>query len=182
MGGDPSRLTVIGDSIAVNAGSWVYSLPSSLGGKVALYQEAQGGSTIATHADPTKDLEHQVIAAANDNASRIIIVLGTNDDNAGNMTTLQATYEAGIVALKASNPNATIYAMNVLKRWNDNTTGGEVDKANIRTAVAAACTAQSITCWDTYTSSWIAQDETLDGVHPNPAGNAAILVEALARL
>ena len=128
------------------------------------------------------NLAAQATAAASDDADIIIIQLGSNDDNAGNMGTLQTAYEDGIIALKASNTNATIYAMNVLKRWANQTDGAEVDKSNIRTAIAAACTAQGITCWDTYTTPWIAQDETSDGIHPTAAGHAKIAAEVLARL
>jgi hypothetical protein len=111
-------------------------------------------------------LATQVAAAATDDADAIIVASGTNDDNAGNMTTLQATVETNLAALKLSNPRATIYYMNVLPRWTDVGGGTEVDKGNIRTAIAAACTAQGITCWDTYTTPWIAATDTTDGLHP----------------
>ena len=108
--------------------------------------------------------------------------MGTNDDNAGNMTTLQATAEAQIAALKVSNPTAQIYWLNVLPRWTNSGGGTPVDKANIRTAIAAACTAQGITCWDTLTTPWITAAQTSDGLHPINAGMDAIVTQVYARI
>ena len=178
MGGGPTRFGVLGDSISNDS---VLEWPGLVrfgyrDNYATLSNHASAGESIAGH------MATQVTAAASDNANIIIIALGTNDNNAGDMGALQATYEAGIVALKATNPNATIYAMNVLPRWEDETTGAEVDKSNIRTAIAAACTAQSVTCWDTYTTPWIDQDETVDGTHPDATGQAAIAAEVLSRL
>ena len=48
--------------------------------------------------------------------------------------------------------------------------------------VAAACTAQGVTCWDTYTSTWIDAADTIDGLHPNDADHAKILTQVLALL
>ena len=98
------------------------------------------------------------------------------------MATLHATAESGIAALKLSNPNATIYWMNVLPRWTDSTGVTEVAKGNIRTAIAAACTAQGVTCWDTYTVPWIEASDTSDGLHPTAAGNALINTQVQALL
>lgn len=128
------------------------------------------------------DLDTQAAAAAGDNATKIIIALGTNDNNAGDMEALQAKVESNIIALKASNPNATIYYMNVLPRWTDNTGATPVDKSNIRTAIAAACTAQGVTCWDTLSTPWITAAQTSDGLHPIAAGSQAIATQILARL
>jgi len=173
------RLTVLGDSIStmITTEGWTtYVCGQYTDFSLGMNNRAGAGETIISNMDT------QTAEAANDNADIIIIALGADDNNAGNMTTLQTTYENDVVALKASNPRATIYAMNVLPQWEDNTTGAEVDKSNIRTAIAAACTSQGITCWDTYTSPWIAQNETSDGVHPTAAGHAAIAAEVLARL
>jgi lysophospholipase L1-like esterase len=108
--------------------------------------------------------------------------MGTNDDNAGNIATLQATVETAIDNLRASNPRATIYYMNVLPRWTDVGGGTVVDKSSIRTAIAAACTAKAVTCWDTFTDPWITAAQTSDGLHPTAAGHAAIAAQVLARL
>lgn len=179
----PIKITTLGDSItnATSAGNNWIDLVSSGYGYAGDLNYAYPGSTII-HGGTYPDMADQVLSAASDNANIIIIALGTNDDNAGNMTTLQAEVEAGIIALKASNPNATIYYMNLLPRWTN--TGGltEIDKGNIRTAIAAACTAQSITCWDTYTTPWITAGDTSDGTHPILAGHQKICVEVLARL
>lgn len=104
----------------------------------------------------------------------ILIKLGTNDDNAGNMTTLQAAVESGLTTLKANNPDADIYWINVLPRWTDNTGGTEIDKSNIRTAVAAGCLAQSITCWDAYGEMGLLASETTDGTHLAAAGQTRL--------
>jgi len=72
--------------------------------------------------------------------------------------------------------------MNVLPRWTDTGGGTAVDKSNIRAAIAAACTAQSIDCWDTFSTPWITAAQTDDGLHPNTAGKNAIRDQALLRL
>lgn len=170
-------ISILGDSISNDATEWPYTVRVSYNsGNAMICDHAATGHNIITNMDT------QTVAAANDNADAIIIALGTNDDNAGNMATLQAEYEENIAELKVSNPNATIYALNVLPRWTNNTIGPEVDKSNIRAAIAAACTAQGITCWDTYTDPWITQAQTSDGQHPTAAGHAAIAAEVLALL
>jgi len=176
-----TNLTIIGDSISNEATEWPYYL-QDLYPILYIDNYAEGGATIITDGDADADMDAQVVSAASDNADIIIIALGTNDDNAGNMATLQAEFEENIAELKTSNTNATIYVMNLLKRWVNNTDGAEVDKSNIRTAIAAACTAQAVTCWDTYTTSWIAQSETTDGLHPDATGHAKIAAAVLARL
>jgi lysophospholipase L1-like esterase len=108
--------------------------------------------------------------------------LGANDDNAGDMNTLQAEVEENIIELKASNPRASIYYLNILPLWTDVGGGTEQPKENIRHAIEAACTAQSITCWDTYHTPWIVVGDTSDGVHPTAGGHAKIATEVLARL
>ncbi len=118
----------------------------------------------------------QATACATDNADIIIMALGTNDNNAGNMATLQSAVEAGIDTVRGTNPNATVYYMNVLPR----TTGA---KNNIRAAIAAACTAKSVTCWDTVTDPWINDvTDTIDGLHPNTAGYDKIVSRLLTRI
>jgi lysophospholipase L1-like esterase len=173
------RLSILGDSISnsVTGETWPAIMRAGYTeSSIGLIGHAVSGQNIITNMDA------QTVASESDDADIIIIALGTNDDNAGNMTTLQAEYEENIAELKVSNPRATIYSMNVLPVWADATTGAEIDKSNIRTAIAAACTAQGITCWDTFTDPWIAQDETSDGVHPTAAGHAKIAAEVLARL
>jgi len=171
---------ILGDSITLNEKGDVYWTAKVRqqydSGSCGMINHSGNGEGVISK------MATQSTAAASDNDDVIIIALGTNDDDAGNMTTLQATYEAGIASLKASNSRATIYGMNVLPRWADQTAGAEVAKGNIRTAIAAACTAQGITCWDTYTDPWIAQNETTDGLHPTAAGHAAIAARVLALL
>lgn len=172
-----SILSILGDSISANMWDWPYIVaPGYNAGATYLTDHAVNGQNIASN------LAAQSTSAAGDGATRIIITLGTNDDNSGNMTTLQATAEAGIASLKASNPSATIYWLNVLPRWTDVGGGTPVDKANIRTAIAAACTSQGITCWDTFTTPWITVSDTSDGVHPNATGAGKIATQVLSRL
>jgi hypothetical protein len=166
-----ANVSILGDSISNAVSEWPYKLQG-----YNPVNHSVGGATLISGMDA------QVVATASDNANIIIIALGTNDDNAGNMTTLQAEAEENIIELKASNPNAAIYWMNVLPRWTNTGGGTAVDKANIRTAIAAACTAQSITCWDTFTTPWITAAQTSDGLHPTAAGSAAIAAQIIARL
>lgn len=119
-------------------------------------------------------MDSQVAAASADNANIIIMAFGTNDDNGGNMAALQAEIEENIVEIAGTNPLALIYYLNVLPKWTDNTGVTEIDKSNIRTAVAAACAAQSITCWDTYTVPWIDAADTTDGTHPTDGGHGKV--------
>lgn len=182
LGRNPIKISFLGDSITDNV--LIPQVPDWW--QTACVSLARGYALPTLHAVSGKGvmdgMDAQVAAAANDNADIIIIELGTNDNNAGNMTTLQATAEAQIAALKVNNPRATIYWMNVLPRWTSNTGATPVDKSNIRAAIAAACTAQSITCWDTFTDPWIAANQTADGLHPIATGKAAIAARVLALL
>lgn len=172
------RITVLGDSIsAMGDTTWPFKLPFQYSyGTIPMTVRGVSGASIAS------GLAAQVTAAASDNASHIIIAMGTNDDNAGNMTTLQATAEAQIAALKVSNPGAQLYWLNVLPRWTNSGGATPVDKSSIRTAIAAACTVQGITCWDTFSTPWIAAAQTSDGLHPNNAGMDAIVTQVYARI
>jgi hypothetical protein len=84
--------------------------------------------------------------------------------------------------LKAAHPSAEIYVWNVLPRWTAVDGETEVDKSHIRAAIAAACTAQEVTCWDTYTEPWITAADTSDGLHPNAAGGVKIADAIIAQL
>lgn len=173
--GNITRFTFLGDSISDGQDDFpAFTAPGY--GRAVINNHAAGGASIAA------SMAGQVTASANDSANIIIIALGTNDDNAGNMTTLQATYETQVAALKVSNPNATIYALNVFPRWTDSGGGTPVDKSNIRTAIAAACTAQSITCLDTFTVPWFNAADTSDGLHPTVAGARKVTQNLLAAL
>lgn len=171
-------LSILGDSIANNiVESWPEVVEHTWqGGSSGLMDHANGGDSIMDNMDA------QALAAANDDANVIILAIGANDNNAGDMSALQAKYEENIVKLKASNPHATIYSMNILPVWTDITGTTPVNKANIRTAIAAACVSQGITCWDTFTIPWITAGQTSDGVHPTAAGHATIATQVLARL
>jgi hypothetical protein len=163
-----SVITVQGDSICTNSNSWTARLILAYPSKAVLFCHAYTGESIMSHMDA------QTVAAANDDADIIILSLGTNDNNAGDMNALQAEVEENIAELKATNPRARLFYLNVLPRWVDNSTGAEVNKSAIRAAIAAACTAQGIPCWDPYTTPWITQDQTVDGLHPNSDGHISI--------
>lgn len=163
----------IGDSIMIT-GRWPFHHFTNTWHRVI--NHAVSGETIITHMDA------QVVAAASDGASKIFIGLGTNDDNAGNMATLRAEIEENIDELRASNASASLYWINVLPRWTDVGGGTEVDKSNIRAAIAASCAAKGVTCWDTYTDPWITSADTTDGLHPNDTGRAKIAARILALL
>jgi lysophospholipase L1-like esterase len=173
----PVAMTIIGDSIsatALNVLKWPQIVRDGYNsGKCAQTNYAVSGQRIIDH------LDAQVVSAADDNADVIIIEMGTNDVTT---TGLQAEIEENLIELKSDHPNAAIYFMNILPRWTDETGETEVDKSAFRTAIAAACTAQSVTCWDTYTDSWITAADTADGLHPNASGHAKIAAAVLARL
>jgi len=170
--------SVIGDSItrlqSTSLQPWQYR--AFLTKHATIKNHAASGNSIMGQMDD------QRIAAANDSADVIFLALGTNDNDAWDMAALQAKVESNIIALRASNPRATIYYFNVLPRWTDSTGATPIDKSHIRAAIAAACTAQSVTCWDTYTTPWITAAQTSDGLHPTAAGHAAIAAEILTRL
>lgn len=172
------KISYIGDSITADANDvWVdYVQNNYNSGSSAKINHAAGGATIAT------EMDGQVTASATDGANIIILALGTNDNDAGDMTALQAEVEENIAELKLTNAGARMYFMNVLPKWTDSTGATPIDKSHIRTAIAAACTSQSITCWDTFTSPWITAAQTSDGTHPTSAGHQAIATQVLARL
>jgi lysophospholipase L1-like esterase len=175
------RLALLGDSITAAAldhsdwswkvhYTWKDSLTTRLNHAVAGYGITNGG------------LDAETAAAAADNADTIMLAFGANDDNAGDMALLRSLLGADIDALRVSNPNATLYCMNVLPEWTDNTGATPIDKANVRTAIATVCTAKGVACWDTFTTPWITAAQTLDGIHPTAAGHAAIAAQVLTRL
>jgi lysophospholipase L1-like esterase len=173
----PKRFTYLGDSITANLLSWSDLLSVQYGiGFNTNSNRSSGGTTIMAHLDGQAD------AAANDDADIIIHEHGTNDDNDGDMLALQAKIESNIIKLKASNPRAQQFYLGVLPRWTDNTGATSVDKSNIRAAQQAACIAQGITYWDTFTAPWITPDQTTDGTHLAATGNQAVTTQVLARL
>lgn len=171
-------ITVLGDSIsAMGDVSWPFKLPFEYSyGETSMFVRGVSGAGIISGMDA------QVVSAVSDSATHIIIELGTNDNNAGDMVALQAEAEENIAELKVSNPNARIFWMNVLPRWTNSGGGTVVDKSNIRTAIAAACSAQNITCWDTFTTPWITAAQTTDGLHLSSAGMDAIVAQVKARI
>jgi hypothetical protein len=170
----PLKIAHLGDSISVYADSFAFQYPPSYNSGFWIYRNvAQGGNYIRYH--------FTFQASRVKNADRVIIELGTNDQDNGDMPSLQALLEEGMDTLKAQNPDAIIYYMNVLPNWNWGSKV-EIQKPNIRATIAAACANKSITCWDTYTNPWITIDDTLDGLHPNAGGHAKIAAQVLARM
>jgi len=173
-------LSVLGDSISRVYMTTPWSLHTVFeyqgGNRMTLKSHAVSGETIMDNMDT------QTAAAASDDADIIILALGAVDDNSGDMNALQAEVEENIAELKLSNPSASLYYMNVLPIWTDSSGKTEVDKSDIRAAISAACTSQGITCWDTYSTAWIAPADTYDGVHLNPYGQVKIALQVLQRL
>lgn len=171
------RITILGDSLSDSLSytliDWVDYITEPYYG---IKNHAVTGQTIIGH------LSSQVLASATDDADIIIIALGTNDNNAGSMPDIQTAINNGIDALRISNPDATIYYMNVLPRWTDSGGGTIVDKSNIRTAVAAACAGKGVTCWDTFTTPWILSTDTSDGLHTTTGGAVKIWNEISSRI
>jgi lysophospholipase L1-like esterase len=172
------RLTVLGDSISAAATGWPYLvINSSSTYKFNVLNNRAVGNTTILNDGTHPYLATQVTAAASDDADAIIIEAGTNQTDADDMEAIQAEVETQIAALKVSNPRAVIYYMNILPR------DPGAPKTNLRAAIAAACAAEDVTCWDTYTDPWIDwETDTSDGLHPNAAGHAKIATEVLARI
>jgi lysophospholipase L1-like esterase len=163
-------MTMIGDSIETQWNGWQNAVANSK--SVILKNHAVGGYGIVNGG-----LAIEVGAAAVDRANVAVIVLGANDDNAGNMTTLQAEFEVQLVSFKSTNPDAKIYVIGTLPAWTNNTNGPEVDKSNIRTALHAGATAYGATYVDARTLLLAAgynQTMTSDGTHPVEAGHVLI--------
>ncbi len=169
----PYRFIFLGTSITAVVDGWQHKLRVQYHeGMTYINDFAVSGSHIMS--DYAENLTKQVGQAWPENGDTVIIELGTNDANGGDMNALQAKIVEQVALLKVGNPKARIFWLNVLPRWTNNTTGPEVALGNIRTAVASACQAAGITCWDTYTDPWITQAQTLDGTHPTDAGHVAI--------
>jgi lysophospholipase L1-like esterase len=172
----PTKITFIGDSITwkTDATSYVNRIRDRYrDGAVWVTNWAVSGSHIMD--DYAENMHKQVDQAASDRADIVIVALGTNDTVTDD--TLRAFYETQINTLKASNPNATIYAVGILPRTTPN------DETLKRPLIAQACANTGVTYWDTYTTPWIdPATETSDGLHPNAAGAEKIATEILARL
>lgn len=171
-----TSVAIVGDSIA-DINTTTFAWPSNF---------VQTAHTIASYAVTGHSIISNMAidcALITGNVyDKIIVALGTNDNDVGNMTTLQNTYESGISAIKTANPNATIYCMNVLPRWTDATGSTPIAKGNIRTAISAACLSQGVTCWDTFNTPWIIASDTVDGTHPSFDGAIKIYNEVLSRI
>lgn len=170
------RMSYLGDSITAESNTtWVDQIQNErFGGAVASMNRAVFGQTIQNN------MAAQVAACANDHAHEVIIALGANDDNNGDMVALRAIYEAGINALQTSNAGVVIYLMNVWPVWNADDT--PKDKSNIRAMIDAVGAAYGLTVWQPYSEAWYDVTDTGDKVHPNASGSGKIKTQVLARL
>lgn len=171
------RISYVGDSITANSTTtWVDMVSSEyLNGAVASMNHAIAGNSIIGNMDT------QAALCANDKAHTIYVALGTNDDNAGNMTTLRAIYEAGLDTMQASNPGAIIKLINVWPLWEADKTTPR-DKSNIRAMIDAIGTARGLTVLQPFSEAWYTGAETVDGTHTNSAGDALITDQIIAGL
>jgi lysophospholipase L1-like esterase len=172
-----ARLSVLGDSITAawaDHSDWSWQVGYTWRSSLAIcinHAEATMGILTGAH-----NLAYQAAAAAGDDADAIIVALGINDNDGGDMSALQTAYQAGLAALRASNRRAALYALNVWPICNGGTA------ANLRPAIAAACAAQSVTCLDPVSTPWFLDGDTSDHLHPTAAGHAKIATQVLSRL
>lgn len=171
------RIAYIGDSItAESTTTWVDQVQNEyLNGAVASMNHAIAGTSIIG------GMASQAALCATDNAHIIYVALGANDDNAGNMTTLRATYEAGLDTMQASNPSADMKLINVWPLWEADKTTPK-DKSNIRAMIDAVGTARGLTVLQPFSEAWYTGADTSDGVHPAAAGSALIKTEIITGL
>lgn len=168
---------IIGDSISAITGNWTMNIANAAGTlNNIILNHAASSQSIVSH------MAAQAAACANDDADTIILQLGTNDNNAGDMGVLQAVVEAGIAALRVSNPRARLFYLNVLPKWTNPGGTTPVAADNTRGAIAAGCAARGVTCWDTFSVPWITASDTSDGTHPNASGAGKIAAQVLTRL
>jgi lysophospholipase L1-like esterase len=175
--GPMKTIAFLGDSIACGiplpdiSAAYSWRLANSVRyGMMNMKQHAVSGQSIFGYMD------EQTAAAAGDNADIIIIALGANDgDNAG----ITAVYQANLIEIGGTNPNARIYCMGILPGI-----FGSRDANNPRILQAvtnAAVAGVNCTYWDT--DGWIDPAvDCSDYVHPTAAGHAKILTQVLARL
>jgi lysophospholipase L1-like esterase len=125
-------------------------------------------------------METQTSLAVKESVDYLILELGTNDNNTGDMGALQTILETQIARLQASNPRAKIYYLNIFPCWTDTSGTTPIDKSNIRTMIETVCENTGIICVDV--STWLIASNTSDGLHPNNTGSLLIaqkLIELL---
>lgn len=156
----PIRISLIGDSNTASLAStepkWPEFMSNTSGRHLSFSNRAVGGATILD------DMASQVTACASDNSDIIVMQLGQNDNDAGDMSVLQGIVETSIDTLRASNPSAKLKYMIPFPRWTS-PTGTIVAKDNIRNAIRAACTVKGVP-WKN-TNDWFEAADTDDGTH-----------------
>jgi len=167
------RLSILGDSIPNDPSEWPYYL-QDMNPNLIVLNHASPGHSIASN------LAAQVLEAANDNADKTIIALGTNDYNAGNMSTLQSIYETAIQDLKTSNKNTVVSSLNLGYRCTSTNGLSEVPLGNLRTMIAAAAAAKGISCFNQYSPRVLEALNTKDGLHPDTYTGSFLLARFMA--
>ncbi|NJD58678.1 MAG: hypothetical protein FIA98_04680 [Anaerolineae bacterium] len=168
---------VIGDSISApySVPYWAQIVSCEAAEPYLLINHSVGGNSIMA------SLESQVSSTVADYAKLMVVALGANDDDEGDMDVLKQEVIDQLYRLRLLNTNARIYYLNVLPCWDDAVAGPEKPKDNIRAAIADACAeSDNVICWDTHTDPWILQSDTSDGVHPTAAGLRKIADRVLA--
>jgi hypothetical protein len=147
-------LSIIGDSIETwSRTSWFEALALTRGYRII--NHAVSGNNINVH------MQTQCDAAVNDNASLILIALGTNDNSDVDSTI--TVYANAVATLQNAMPNSRIFGMQIL----DKHTPGYRTNNNVR--IATACSQRGIT---TINVDGVVTDpdDLADGLHPNDAG------------
>lgn len=159
-------ISIIGDSLEDEWFDWPQRLNYKNGEYRTIVHAISGKSIM----DAVGGMDSQVAASMTDNADLAIFALGTNDNNGGDMTALKAKIVSGVTTYKGYNPRATVFYMNILKRWTDVGGGTEVDKSNLRTAISQAGATLGITVLNPYTDFSMTVSDTSDGTHFTAAG------------
>lgn len=178
---DIERIAIIGDSISTDVLNLYWMSDFARGyhnGQNELIGHGGGGGGVLQN-EPYV-MAYQVANALNDDATRVIITIGGNDNENGDMAVFKAEIIEQVGILRRANPRAVLYWMNILPQWTNNTTGPEYDHKLLRPTIAEACAELGITCWDTYTDPWITQSQTQDGLHPTATPWAGSGHEAIA--
>lgn len=170
LSGSPVRIAFLGDSITAPASGT--NLWSDLvcrdynNGNTLKINHAVGGQCIMTIGGHTADMDIQTVNAASDAANKILIALGTNDNDDAGIT---AEYQENLLELQASNPAATIYGIGIFEKLSASEAWRITNNARIQTA----CENAGVTYKDP-TGVIDTATDLLDDVHPNAAGMAKI--------
>jgi lysophospholipase L1-like esterase len=155
------RVTFLGDSITAEPTSYVGVLLNMARTAGELFTARNHAASGASLLNAGYLMAPQVVAAANDNAAKIFILIGTNDTIVTDA--FRAEYQAEVEDLQASNPDATIYLLGILNRFD-----GITRRNTQNPLIATVATNTSTTYIDT--DDWIEAADTRDNLHPNASG------------